>query len=105
MTHFNPPFHGRMETLQRRADLHADGRLGGLEAEPRSVRYEDLEFRSWGCELPRCDHRATIERLNHDLFRDLGLSGDEVRGLIGVLTKMRRPQNGLHLALDRAYCV
>ena len=33
---------------------------------------------------------VAIERLNRDLFRDLGLSGDEVRGLIGVLTKMRR---------------
>jgi DNA-binding MarR family transcriptional regulator len=33
---------------------------------------------------------AAIERLNRELFRDLGLSGDEVRGLIGVLTKMRR---------------
>jgi DNA-binding MarR family transcriptional regulator len=33
---------------------------------------------------------VAIERLNRELFRDLGLSGDEVRGLIGVLTKMRR---------------
>ncbi len=31
-----------------------------------------------------------IERLNRDLLRELGLSGDEVRTLIGVLTKMRR---------------
>jgi hypothetical protein len=31
-----------------------------------------------------------IERLNRDLFRELGRSGDEVRTLIGVLTKMRR---------------
>jgi hypothetical protein len=33
---------------------------------------------------------GAIERLNRDLFRELGLSGDEVRTLIGVLTKMRR---------------
>jgi hypothetical protein len=33
---------------------------------------------------------VAIERLNRELFRGLGLSGDEVRGLIGVLTKMRR---------------
>lgn len=31
-----------------------------------------------------------IEPLNRDLFLELGLSGDEVRTLIGVLTKMRR---------------
>jgi DNA-binding MarR family transcriptional regulator len=31
-----------------------------------------------------------IKRLNSDLFRDIGLTGDEVQGLFTVLTKMRR---------------
>jgi DNA-binding MarR family transcriptional regulator len=31
-----------------------------------------------------------IERLNSGLFRDIGLSGDEVQMLFAVLTKMRR---------------
>jgi len=31
-----------------------------------------------------------ITRLNADLFRDIGLSGDEVQVLFTVLTKMRR---------------
>lgn len=31
-----------------------------------------------------------IERLNSELFRDIGLSGDEVQVLFTVLTKMRR---------------
>ena len=34
--------------------------------------------------------RKAITRLNSGLFRNLGLSGDEVRTLITVLTKMRR---------------
>jgi DNA-binding MarR family transcriptional regulator len=34
--------------------------------------------------------REAISRLNNDLFRDLGLTADEVRTLIGLLTKMRR---------------
>jgi DNA-binding MarR family transcriptional regulator len=31
-----------------------------------------------------------IKRLNSDLFRDIGLTSDEVQGLFTVLTKMRR---------------
>jgi DNA-binding MarR family transcriptional regulator len=34
--------------------------------------------------------QEAIRRLNSGLFRDLGLSGEEVRTLIAVLTKMRR---------------
>jgi DNA-binding MarR family transcriptional regulator len=34
--------------------------------------------------------RDAITRLNRELFRDLGLSGEEVQTLISVLTKMRR---------------
>jgi DNA-binding MarR family transcriptional regulator len=34
--------------------------------------------------------REAIERLNSALFRDLGLTSDEVRVLLAVLTKMRR---------------
>jgi DNA-binding MarR family transcriptional regulator len=34
--------------------------------------------------------RRAIKHLNSDLFRDLGLTSDEVRTLIAVLTKMRR---------------
>jgi DNA-binding MarR family transcriptional regulator len=34
--------------------------------------------------------RKAIERLNSELFRDLGLSGDEARELTALLTKLRR---------------
>ena len=36
-----------------------------------------------------------INLLNSELFRDLGLPGDEVRLLIGLLMKMRRSWNDI----------